>query len=210
MRKILFALALLTLGPGSLLPAQVAPPAAARTAIRAARLIDGNGGAPVRDAVVLVEGERIVAAGANLAIPAGARSSTSARDRAARPHRLPHARHGAARGLLRRPLPPQPIDVAVDGARLRPADARGGLHHDARRRRRRVRRRRAAQRDRPRRRRRAAHAGRDPRHRRHGRARRPDRLLAVPSSSKAFSGVADGVDEIRKLVRPRTSRTAPT
>ena len=72
MRKILFALALLTLGPGSLLPAQVAPPAAARTAIRAARLIDGNGGAPVRDAVVIVEGERIVAAGANLAIPPGA------------------------------------------------------------------------------------------------------------------------------------------
>ena len=72
MRKMLFALALLTLVPGSLLPAQVAPPAAARTAIRAARLIDGNGGAPVRDAVVIVEGERIVAAGANLAIPAGA------------------------------------------------------------------------------------------------------------------------------------------
>ena len=46
--------------------------AATRTAIRAARLIDGNGGAPVRDAVVIVEGERIVAAGANLAIPAGA------------------------------------------------------------------------------------------------------------------------------------------
>ena len=71
MRKMLLGLALLTLVPGSLLPAQVAP-AAERTAIRAARLIDGNGGAPVRDAVVIIEGERIVAAGANLAIPAGA------------------------------------------------------------------------------------------------------------------------------------------
>jgi imidazolonepropionase-like amidohydrolase len=53
-------------------PAQAARPAPRRTAIRAARLIDGKGGAPVRDAVVLIEGERIVGAGPNLPIPAGA------------------------------------------------------------------------------------------------------------------------------------------
>jgi imidazolonepropionase-like amidohydrolase len=43
------------------------------TAIRAGRLIDGRGGAPVPNAVILVRGERIQAVGANLAIPAGAR-----------------------------------------------------------------------------------------------------------------------------------------
>ena len=46
-------------------------PAQPRIAIRADRLIDGKGGMPVRDAVVLIEGERIVAAGSNLQIPAG-------------------------------------------------------------------------------------------------------------------------------------------
>jgi len=42
-------------------------------AIRAGRLIDGRGGAPVPNAVILVRGERIQAVGANLAVPAGAR-----------------------------------------------------------------------------------------------------------------------------------------
>lgn len=42
-------------------------------AVKAARLIDGTGAAPVRDAVVLVTGDRITAAGANVAIPKGAR-----------------------------------------------------------------------------------------------------------------------------------------
>ena len=71
MRKLLCAVALLALTTGSLLPAQGLQPPAVRTAIRAARLIDGKGGAPVRDAVVIIEGERIVAAGANLPVPAG-------------------------------------------------------------------------------------------------------------------------------------------
>jgi imidazolonepropionase-like amidohydrolase len=44
---------------------------AVRIALRAARLIDGRGGPPVTDAVVLVEGERIRAVGAKLAIPSG-------------------------------------------------------------------------------------------------------------------------------------------
>ncbi len=42
------------------------------TAIKAGTLIDGSGGAPVKNAVVLVQGERITAAGAGVAIPAGA------------------------------------------------------------------------------------------------------------------------------------------
>jgi imidazolonepropionase-like amidohydrolase len=42
-----------------------------RLAIRAGRLIDGRGGAPTSNAVILIEGERITAAGAGLTIPAG-------------------------------------------------------------------------------------------------------------------------------------------
>jgi imidazolonepropionase-like amidohydrolase len=41
-------------------------------AVRAAVLLDGQGGAPVRNAVVLIDGDRITAAGSNLPIPAGA------------------------------------------------------------------------------------------------------------------------------------------
>ena len=58
----------------AILGAQATPPAPApapRVAVRAARLIDGKGGPPLRDAVVLVQGERIVAAGSNLQIPVG-------------------------------------------------------------------------------------------------------------------------------------------
>jgi imidazolonepropionase-like amidohydrolase len=43
------------------------------TAIKAGRLIDGKGGPPIVDAVVLVKGDRITAVGSRLAIPAGAR-----------------------------------------------------------------------------------------------------------------------------------------
>ena len=42
-----------------------------RLALRAAQLIDGSGAAPLRDAVVLIEGDRITAVGSGLAIPAG-------------------------------------------------------------------------------------------------------------------------------------------
>jgi imidazolonepropionase-like amidohydrolase len=42
-------------------------------AVRARRLIDGNGGAPLSPAVVLVRGERIEAVGRDLAVPAGAK-----------------------------------------------------------------------------------------------------------------------------------------
>ncbi len=43
------------------------------TAIRAGHLIDGRGGPSIANAVIVIEGERIVAAGAGVQIPAGAR-----------------------------------------------------------------------------------------------------------------------------------------
>ncbi len=42
------------------------------TAIRAGRLIDGTGAAPLKNAVILVQGERITAVGANVQVPKGA------------------------------------------------------------------------------------------------------------------------------------------
>ena len=42
-------------------------------AVRAGHLIDGRGGPPAVDVVILVDGERIVAVGPNVAIPTGAR-----------------------------------------------------------------------------------------------------------------------------------------
>lgn len=42
------------------------------TAVRAGVLIDGTGAAPLKNAVILLQGERIVSVGAGLAIPAGA------------------------------------------------------------------------------------------------------------------------------------------
>src|ERR1043165_6834231 len=54
--------------------AQSAPsPTPNRIAIRAGRLIDGLGGTPATDMVILVENERITAVGKGLAIPAGAK-----------------------------------------------------------------------------------------------------------------------------------------
>ena len=58
----------------------IAPPATAqkadsttRIAIRAGRLIDGRGGPPITNAVILIEGDRITAVGPGLTIPANAR-----------------------------------------------------------------------------------------------------------------------------------------
>ena len=42
------------------------------TAIRAGALIDGTGAAPVKNAVILVQGDRITAVGTNVQVPAGA------------------------------------------------------------------------------------------------------------------------------------------
>src|SRR5690242_3009713 len=54
----------------------------ARTAIVGATLVDGNGGPPVADAVIVVENDRIAAAGPRRAVtvPAGAQQ-VDARDR---------------------------------------------------------------------------------------------------------------------------------
>lgn len=62
---LLAALAL----PG--LAAAVDSPAPRKLAVRAAVLIDGSGSAPIRDAVVLIEDERITAVGSQLSIPEG-------------------------------------------------------------------------------------------------------------------------------------------
>src|SRR6266487_6093248 len=48
------------------------PPQPQVTAIRAGTLIDGTGGAPIKNAVILVQGGRITAAGTNVAVPSGA------------------------------------------------------------------------------------------------------------------------------------------
>jgi imidazolonepropionase-like amidohydrolase len=42
-------------------------------AIKAARLIDGTGAAPITNAVVVVKGNMITAAGSGIAVPAGAK-----------------------------------------------------------------------------------------------------------------------------------------
>jgi imidazolonepropionase-like amidohydrolase len=57
------------LGAAAETPAQPEP--ARRLAVRAGRLIDGTGAAPVRDAVILIEGDRITAVGPGLSIPPG-------------------------------------------------------------------------------------------------------------------------------------------
>ena len=53
-------------------PAPAASDTGAVTAIRAGAVIDGTGAAPVKNAVIIIRGERIIAVGANVAIPAGA------------------------------------------------------------------------------------------------------------------------------------------
>jgi imidazolonepropionase-like amidohydrolase len=65
--KHLFALA----AAAALFSAQTPPEPL--VAVKAARLIDGRGGAPIAPAVVLIRGERIEAAGTAVSIPAGAR-----------------------------------------------------------------------------------------------------------------------------------------
>jgi imidazolonepropionase-like amidohydrolase len=75
MRKLIVGMAALAIPlllspPGLAAPAEgEAPPI--RVALRAARLIDGRGGPPLQNAVVLVEGEKIRAVGSRLAVPAG-------------------------------------------------------------------------------------------------------------------------------------------
>jgi imidazolonepropionase-like amidohydrolase len=76
MKRALWSLAGLALAflPFTDLGAAAPEPAPAPriVAVRAGRLIDGQGGPPVRDAVILIQGDRVTAAGSGLAIPAGA------------------------------------------------------------------------------------------------------------------------------------------
>ena len=69
-RTIAFLAVLL---PLESLLAQAASTPPTRVAIRAGRLIDGLGGAPITDAVILIENDRITAVGKGLAIPSGVR-----------------------------------------------------------------------------------------------------------------------------------------
>src|SRR5207253_11521188 len=66
----------MALGSLMALSAQDAPRAPVRVALVGGTVIDGTGGAPLADATVLVEGERIQAVGRrrDVAVPPGARS----------------------------------------------------------------------------------------------------------------------------------------
>jgi imidazolonepropionase-like amidohydrolase len=66
------ALVAVASGAAAAEPPKAAAPPPTVIALRAARLYDGRAAAPIRDGVVLVEGARIRAVGAKLAIPAGA------------------------------------------------------------------------------------------------------------------------------------------
>jgi imidazolonepropionase-like amidohydrolase len=69
----LLAALLVAAAPAKPASAQAAPSAPPRhVAIRAGRLIDGLGGTPLTDAVILIDGERITAVGRGLTIPADA------------------------------------------------------------------------------------------------------------------------------------------
>src|SRR4051794_10478531 len=73
--SILSRLALLLL-PCSAIAALAAAPETPKPprllAVRAGRLLDGHGGPPLADAVILISGDRITAVGRDLPIPAGA------------------------------------------------------------------------------------------------------------------------------------------
>ncbi|HET8714096.1 MAG TPA: amidohydrolase family protein [Gemmatimonadales bacterium] len=53
-------------------PSPASSPAPAAVVIRAGTLIDGTGAAPVRNAVIVIQGDRIIAVGTGVQIPAGA------------------------------------------------------------------------------------------------------------------------------------------
>lgn len=69
----ILACGLIALGLPARGAAQTADTSSHRLAIRVARLIDGRGGAPLRNAVIIVDSTRITAVGAGLPIPPGTR-----------------------------------------------------------------------------------------------------------------------------------------
>lgn len=72
LRKLLLAATVWSAALATPLPAQTSG-SVPIVVIRAARLIDGRGGAPLAPAMVRVDGDRITEVGVNVAIPAGAR-----------------------------------------------------------------------------------------------------------------------------------------
>ena len=186
--------------------APLAPAIAETLLLRPARVFDGVNPAPHEGWSVLVEGDRIAAAGPNLAAPAGARvDRPSRRDPDARDDRGPFA-----------PLPP-PLQRDLVGrsgaaraarAAHRPrrgprrADARSRLHDRARPRHRGrgLRRRRAQAGDRPGHRPRPSPARRDQGDRR-ARRLRPQGLRAGRRRSRRARRKSPGVDETIRAVR---------
>jgi imidazolonepropionase-like amidohydrolase len=81
-RFFILALAVTAVAATTSVRAQQTP---AVIAIRAARMFDGKSDTTIADAVVVVQGNRITAAGARLAIPAGAQVARR-RDDPARLH----------------------------------------------------------------------------------------------------------------------------
>lgn len=73
MRRLYQGLALVVLGAAAL--AVAIPSQAQVTALTGATVIDGNGGAPIHNGVIVIDGKRLVAVGpaASVSIPAGAR-----------------------------------------------------------------------------------------------------------------------------------------
>jgi imidazolonepropionase-like amidohydrolase len=67
-----FVLMLVVAGAAAATLVHAQPPAARVTVVKAARLFDGKADTTIANALVLVEGQRIAAAGAPVAIPAGA------------------------------------------------------------------------------------------------------------------------------------------
>ena len=72
LRTVLLGATVCGAASSSSLPAQSSN-AAPIVVVRAARLIDGRGGAPIAPAMVRIEGERITDVGTNVTVPAGAR-----------------------------------------------------------------------------------------------------------------------------------------
>ena len=92
-------------------------PAATTTAIKAARLFDGQRRRGSADAVVIVEGSTITAVGSRLPVPAAATGHRSWRcDTAARIRRRPHA-------LVRRERPTTGTPITVAGLRRTVAES---------------------------------------------------------------------------------------
>jgi imidazolonepropionase-like amidohydrolase len=69
MFKRLWVIVLAVVAAAPIVVAQQSPTTPRHVAIRAGRLIDGRGGVPLRDAVILIDGDRIASVGQGLAIP---------------------------------------------------------------------------------------------------------------------------------------------